>query len=138
MEELDDLMHYAVSLEFNAPPKQGDAALLGIAFANATFCKKAYSLFKNNFIDQKISAAIEVKEVTLDILLQNDKGQLIFKANLNYDKRYLEEFLKTWPPGQQIAFIFGAKQNHRFYIINPEAIEKDFKPFLLTEYQLVN
>jgi hypothetical protein len=136
MEELDSLMQYAVSLEFNAPESPNQVAVIGIAFANAVYCREAYFLLKDHLQGNSIKAKISIKNIVLrlDILDQDDEN--LFSASLNYDKGFLSEFIKTWPPGQPISLIFGAKSACDFYVINPEPDNKDFQPFFVTNYEV--
>jgi hypothetical protein len=136
MEDLDDLMQYAVSLEFNAPQEPNQVAVIGIAFANSSYCKDAYFLLKNHLVGEKINAEIEIKGISLLLNIKNQSGEDLFRAALNYDDAYLKEFIKIWPPGQSIALIFGAKRSCDFYVINPEPISSEFQPFILSNYEL--
>jgi|GEM_PF-4710647 len=136
MEDLDKLIQYAVSLEFNAPQKPQQVAVIGIAFANSSYCKDAYFLLKNNLQGQNVNAEIIVKGIILRLNIKNTSGEQLFSAELNYDNSYLQEFIKLWPPGKSIGLVFGAKQNCDFYVINPEPVDGDFQPFLLSSYEL--
>ncbi|WP_316777864.1 hypothetical protein [Pedobacter antarcticus] len=136
MEDWDNLMQYAVSLEFNAPQEPNQVAVIGIAFANSSYCKDAYFLLKNHLEDEKISAEIEIKGISLLLNIKTQSGEDVLRASLNYDDTYLKEFIKLWPSGQSIALIFGAKRNCDFYVINPEPISNEFQPFILSSYEL--
>jgi hypothetical protein len=136
MEELDSLMQYAVSLEFNAPESPKQVAVIGIAFANAAYCRQVYFLLKDHLQGNGIKAKISVADIMLKLAIRNEDDEYLFIASLNYDKGFLSEFIKTWPPGQPISLIFGAKRACDFYVINPEPDSKDFQPFFVTNYEV--
>lgn len=138
MDDLDKIMHYAVNLEFNRPQNPGEAAVIAIAFASPDHCSKAYALFKEYFKNQKLLASIKVSDIVLHLTLKDDKGEIIMKTSLNYDKIYFKEFIKTWPPGHPIALVFGVKRQCDFYLINFEKRQSDFSAFVLSTYEIIN
>lgn len=138
MEDLDNIMHYAVGMEFNGPRTPEEAAVMAISFANAEHCRKAYFLYKENFSDKKLTVTIDTQDIILNAKFSDEQGETMFNAKLNYDKLYLKEFMKTWPPGQPVAVTFGVKRGCQFYIINPEKKQSDFSVFVLNTYDITN
>jgi hypothetical protein len=137
MQELNNLMQYAVSLEFNPPQSPDGVAAVGIVFANSKYCREAYFHLKSQLKGEKINLGLTVKAVTLALVVEDLSGEQIFTAELNYDLGYLTEFTKLWPPGQPVTMIFGSKSNCNIYIINPEADQKVFQPFFANNYEVI-
>jgi len=136
MPELNDLMRYAISLEFNPPQGADGVAVVGVTFANAQYCRDAYFQLKSQLNGEKININLKIDTITLVFIAENLSGEPVFSAELNYDPGYLSEFTEQWPPGQPIAMVFGAKRNCSMYIINPEGKEREFQPFFVNKYEV--
>jgi hypothetical protein len=138
MEDLDNVMHYAVGLEFNAPKNPEEPAVMAISFGSPEYSSRAYFLYKENFKGKKLTLALEVNSITLNAIFRDEEGETMFTTVLNYDKTYFKEFVKTWPPGGPVALTFGVNRQCEFYIINPEKKQSNFSVFVLKTYEITN